>query len=526
VDRRGFLGAAAAAGVVAAGVAAACSRQAPPPAPSPSAPSPSASPPSYRVPTPTATRPVGPPDWAALARGLSGSLLRPGQGGYDGARQLFDPRHDAIRPAAVAVVRTPADVAECVRFAARYRVPVTARSGGHSYAGWSTGPGLVVNLSRLSTVDISGAAGAGVSGGAAVVGAGTKLIDVYARLAARGLGVPGGSCPTVGISGLTLGGGIGVVARAFGLTCDNLVGAEVVTADGAVRSVDGSRDADLFWALRGGGGGNFGIVTSFRLRTRSVGAVAHRFLRWPWSAASRVVPAWLAWVAGGPEELWSNLHLDAGPGGAPSLRATVTYLGDGVAADRLVDRLAAGAGEPSGRSGGTLGWLDTMKLMAGCSGQTVASCGRYERQSWAGSSDVIATPLPAAGARALVGGVERFAASGGALSVIMDGLRGAVGRVGRGETAFWHRDALCTVQYYAALPAGASRSTVDARYAGLHALRATMRPYTSGGAYVNYLDPGLAGWQRAYYGGNYPRLQRIKATYDPGRVFDFPQAVR
>jgi FAD/FMN-containing dehydrogenase len=358
------------------------------------------------------------------------------------------------------------------------------------------------------------------------VGAGAKLIDVYAGLAARGLGVPGGSCPTVGISGLTLGGGIGVVSRAFGLTCDNLVGAEVVTADGAVRSVDAGRDADLFWALRGGGGGNFGIVTSFRLRTRGVGSVAYRFLRWPWSAGPRVVPAWLAWVTAAPDALWSNLHLDASPGGTPTLRATVTYLGDGGGADRQVDALAARAGEPSDRSGGTLGWLDTMKLMAGCSAESVASCGSYDRQSWAGSSDVIARPLPAAGARALMAGVERFAANGGSLSVIMDGLRGAVGRVRPDATAFWHRDALCTVQYYASLPAGAGRSTVDNRYAGLRALRAAMRGYTTGGAYVNYLDPGLAGWQQAYYGGNYARLQRIKAAYDPGRVFDFPQAVR
>src|SRR5439155_1004636 len=181
--------------------------------------------------------------------------LRPGRGPQRAGpasrrpaarRRLFDPRYDAIRPAAVALAATPADVAECVRFAARYKVPVTARGGGHSYAGWSTGRGLVVNLSRLSAVDASG------TPGSAAVGAGAKLIDVYATLAARGVGVPGGSCPTVGVSGLTLGGGIGVVARAFGLTCDNLVSAQVVTADGRVRGVDATHDPDLFWALRGG----------------------------------------------------------------------------------------------------------------------------------------------------------------------------------------------------------------------------------------------------------------------------------
>jgi FAD/FMN-containing dehydrogenase len=456
---------------------------------------------------------VGPPDWAGLARGLSGTLLRPGQGGYDGARRLFDPRYDAVRPAAVALVAAPADVAECVAFAAKYRLPITARSGGHSYAGWSTGTGLVVNLAQLSTV--------ATAGSVATVGAGAKLVDVYAGLADRGVGVPGGSCPTVGISGLTMGGGIGVVARAFGLTCDNLLGADVVTADGRLRTVDAAREPDLFWALRGGGGGNFGIVTSFRLRARAVGSVAHRFLSWPRSAAATVIPAWLAWVAAAPDELWSNLHLDAS-GGSLSLRATVTYLGDGAGADRQVDRLAAAAGEPSSRSGSTLGWLDTMKLMAGCSAESVQSCGSYDRQGWVGSSDVIATPLSATGARALVAGVERYAGSVGPLSVIMDGLRGAVGRVKPADTAFWHRAALCTVQYYASLPAGAPPA---GRLAGMRTLRAAMRPHTTGGAYVNYLDPGLPDWQRAYYGGNYPRLQRIKATYDPTRLFTFPQAI-
>src|SRR5262249_60248697 len=111
----------------------------------------------------------------------------------------------------------------------------------------------------------------------------------------------------------TAGGWLAVAARAVGLSCDGLGGPDGVSAGGQLRSVSATQDADLFWGLRGGGGGNFGIVTSFRLRARAVGAVTHRFLRWPWSAADRVLPAWLAWVAGGPDELWSNLHLDADP---------------------------------------------------------------------------------------------------------------------------------------------------------------------------------------------------------------------
>jgi FAD/FMN-containing dehydrogenase len=510
VDRRAFLGTAAGVGLLAA-----CSSSPPTtPAATTSSPGTPVPPPASPTgtPRPHATGVSGPPDWAGLARGLSGSLLRPGQDGYDGARRLFDPRYDSVRPAAVALVANAQDVAECVRFAARYRLPITARGGGHSYGGFSTGTGLVVNLSQLSTVDISG--------GAATVGAGTNLITLYNSLAARDLGVPAGSCPTVGVSGSTMGGGIGVAARGLGLTCDTLTGATVVTADGQVRQVAASRDPDLFWALRGGGGGNFGIVTALRYKARSVDPVTYRFLRWPWSRATRVLPAWLSWVHGGPDELWSNLHLDAAPGGAPSLRATVTYLGDGAAADRQVDRLLSATGAPGSQSGATEPWLSTMKVMAGCSEQSLAQCVSYTRQSWAGSSDVIAKPLSGPGAAALVRGVEGF---NGSISVIIDALGGAVGRVGKTDTAFWHRDALCTVQYYATLSGGAGAT---GRYAGLAALRRAMRPYTTGGAYVNYLDPTLPGWEQAYYGGNYPRLQKIKAAYDPQRVFTFAQSIR
>ena len=145
-------------------------------------------------------------DWAALARDLSGPLVRPGEAGYTTARELFDPRFDSLHPAGVAYCRNPHDVSTCLAFVRKYQVPVAARCGGHSYAGWSSTSGLIVDVTRM--------AGVSVSGSTATVGAGTLLIDFYNGLAAHGRAVPGGSCPTVGISGLTLGGGIGVVGRA------------------------------------------------------------------------------------------------------------------------------------------------------------------------------------------------------------------------------------------------------------------------------------------------------------------------
>ncbi|HLK01375.1 MAG TPA: FAD-dependent oxidoreductase, partial [Streptosporangiaceae bacterium] len=164
----------------------------------------------------------GPGDWRTLAGELSGPLIRPGDSSYPVARRLFDPRFDTLAPpSGIAYCRGPHDVTSCLAFVRRFRIPMAVRCGGHSYAGWSSTSGLIIDVSRMSGVSVSGTT--------ATVGAGTRLIDLYSALAAKGRVLPGGSCPTVGVSGLTLGGGIGVVARAYGLTCDNLRSLQVVT---------------------------------------------------------------------------------------------------------------------------------------------------------------------------------------------------------------------------------------------------------------------------------------------------------
>ena len=171
--------------------------------------------------------------------------MRRGQSGYRQARELFNPRFDSIHPQAVAYCATAADAQRVVEFARNANVPLALRAGGHSYGGWSTGTGLVLDVSRLARVQVGGTT--------ATVGAGARLIDVYDAVAARGMALAAGSCPTVGIAGLTLGGGMGVLTRAWGLTCDQLTGVDIVTADGRLATVDVQHDPDLFWACRGWG---------------------------------------------------------------------------------------------------------------------------------------------------------------------------------------------------------------------------------------------------------------------------------
>jgi FAD/FMN-containing dehydrogenase len=470
-------------------------------------------------------------DWTALARDLSGHLVRPGEAGYTVAGRLFDPRFDDLRPAGIAYCRSPHDVSACIAFARRYGVPLAARSGGHSYAGWSSTSGLIVDVSAMNTVHVSGAA--------ATAGAGTRLIDLYSGLAARGRTVPGGSCPTVGIAGLALGGGVGVVARAYGLTCDNIESLRIVTADGSVLDCDASSHPDLYWACRGGGGGNFGVVTEFTFTSHPAGDIVLFFLSWPWSQAARVIEAWQSWAPHAPDALWSNLHLTAVPGGeTPAIQVGGTYLGSAGEASAELERLDAAAGsDPSGRYLASTSFMRAMLVDAGCEDLDVQAChlpwqapgGRVSRQPQYAKSDFFTRPLSTAAIGTVLRGVENFrgvpGARGRTASVAFDALGGEVNRIEKRATAFVHRDALFMAQYITGWTAGAPAASAGSQRAWLRSLWRSMRPHASGEAYQNYIDPDLAGWRQAYYGANDARLAAVKHAYDPDGFFSFPQAI-
>jgi FAD/FMN-containing dehydrogenase len=474
-----------------------------------------------------------PGDWAALAHSLRGPLVRPGQSGYAVAKRLFDPRFDGISPAGVAYCEIASDVAKCIAFARKFKLPFAARCGGHSYAGYSTSTGLVIDVSRI--------AGMTVSGSTATVAAGTKLIDFYNTLAAHGRAVPGGSCPTVGISGLALGGGIGVVGRAFGLTCDRLQEVQIVTANGAILTANPSQHSDLYWACRGGGGGNFGIVTRFTFSTVPSFSPVLFFLRWPWTQAARVIAAWQSWAPHAPDAMWSNLHLAAVPGGrTPTIQVGGCFVGSIGGAASLLNQLYAKAGsKPSGANYflDQFTYLNAMLLEAGCSSLGYKAChlpwqfpgGRLSRAPQFAKSDFFTKPLSNAGISTLLHQIQALqgvsGAAGGVGGIAFDALGGAINRVPAAATAFVHRNGLFDAQYTTDWTNGASAAGIARQHAWLRSFWTAMRPYASGQAYQNYIDPDLANWQSAYYGSNYPRLQQIKKIYDPTRVFNFAQAI-
>jgi len=536
--RRAFLRLAAAAG--GAGLLASCSRSSESSAASGTA-SPAGPPAGSAVPTvgasssPPSSSPPSSADWTALGHDLSGTLVRPGEAAYTVAKRQFDPRFDSLHPAGIAYCHDPHDVSTCLAFVRKYGVPVAARSGGHSYAGWSSSSGLIVDVTPMAGVNVSG-----TDPTTATVGAGTHLVDFYNGLSAHGRVVPGGSCPTVGIAGLTLGGGVGVVSRAYGLTSDNLTSLQIVTADGVLRTCSASSNPDLFWACRGGGGGNFGVVTSFTFATHPTSQIILFFLSWPWSQAARVISAWQSWAPHAPDELWSNLHLAAAPGGSiPTIEVGGTYLGSVSAASALLEKLYAAAGsDPSSPFlEVSPSWLHAMLVEAGCASLTVNEChlptqnpaGQLSRASEFAKSDFFTKPLSSQGIGTLLSGVESLqrvsGAPGGAGGIAFDALGGAVNRIAPGATAFVHRDALFQAQYTTTWPVGSASAGVARQHAWQQSFWQSMRPYVSGQAYQNYIDPALTNWRQAYYGANYNRLTQVKGTYDPDRVFTFPQAV-
>ncbi|MFY0534561.1 FAD-binding oxidoreductase [Nannocystis pusilla] len=266
------------------------------------------------------------PDWSALASRIRGVVVRPRDPAYEQGRLLVNQRYDDVRPQALVYPACVEDVVAIVRFARDRDVRLALRSGGHSYAGYSTGPGFVLDVGSLHTTS--------VGGGRALFGAGVKGMQAHLALAAAGAGLPLGRCPTIGLAGVTLGGGLSAFTRAWGLACDHLRSVELVTADGQVRRV-GPRseppDDDLFWALCGGGGGNFGVVTSLEFATE-VTRDQHfaRFtLTWPAADTAAVIRGWTHWNAdpGTPRALWSAFE-QLSDAGAPSLPAvTGTFIG-------------------------------------------------------------------------------------------------------------------------------------------------------------------------------------------------------
>lgn len=411
--------------------------------------------------------------------------------------ELFSPAHEAARrdavPRLVVRCRSVADVVGTIAYARSTGEHLVPRGGGHCFAGRSSTDGIVLDLSGLDGIAVA-------ADGVAMIGAGSRLGPVYAALHARGRTLPAGCGATVGIAGLTLGGGIGLLGRQYGLTCDRLLGAQVVLADGSVVECDRDREPDLFWALRGAGGGQFGVVTALRFDTVAEPTTTRIEARWPDAPLAELVAAWQAWAPDAPDEVTVELTLTSDPGGPIEAALVGAASLDEAATGELLRDFSARAGVDA-----------ILELQGGLPYHRLKSIldGPPERPERL-RSEFFSRPL----AHSTVASLLPPLGMGGRRQLSFTAMGGAYNRVAADATAFAHRGERFLLKHIAE----PSDPWVDESWATAH-------PDGSGRVYPNFPDPALDDWATAYHAGNYPRLAAIKNAYDPHRFFDFPQAV-
>jgi FAD/FMN-containing dehydrogenase len=439
--------------------------------------------------------------------GLRGMLLRPQSEGYDEARKIWNAMIDK-RPALIARCAGAADVIHAVNFARANGLLVSVRGGGHNVSGNAVcDGGLMIDLSRMKSIRVdaehrTARAEPGVTWG-----------EFDFETQAFGLATTGGEVSTTGIAGLTLGGGVGWLMESYGLTCDNLFSVDIVTADGRLLTASASNNQDLFWGVRGGGG-NFGIATSFEFRLHPVDKLLAGMVVHPLDRARKVLRFYDEFMETSPDALGSLAAFVTLPDGGRAIAVVVCYNGTIEEGERVLRSL---------RKFGTP-LVDTIDPMSYAQVQKLFDEGfspglqNYWRSCFLKELDERAVGII----------VDRFATAPSPHSAVaVEHCGGAVGHVSANETAFHHRGARYNFLICAMWPdpAGAAENVKWARD-----FWDAMTPYSSGAVYVNYLgeaaDEGARRVADAYGSETYKRLVELKNKYDPGNLFRLNQNIQ
>jgi FAD/FMN-containing dehydrogenase len=447
--------------------------------------------------------------------GFAGEVVRPGDSGYDAARVVWNGMIDR-RPALIVRPTSTDDVSAALRFARERDLVVAVRGGGHSIPGLSTcDDGIVIDLSRMRGARVDSRARTARVGAGALLG---ELDDAAQR---HGLVCPVGVVSHTGVAGLTLGGGMGRLQRRFGLTIDNLLAVELVTADGLLVRASEDEHPELFWGVRGAGA-NFGIVTAFEFRLHPLeGTVTHGFIAHPAERAESLAECYREVVETGPDAVWAAFGVERAlpadeypPGivGEPIAYVAVLHSGSDSAAERDLAALRTLGGEV----------VDSIETKAYLTTQHLND----EAAGWGHRFSMRSSFLQALPADVVSAWVERVArvpeGANGGYSAWSCG--GAIAAVGDEDTAFTGRDAL----YWAAAEVVWDDPDLDdaCRSWGRGAL-VEAKPYESGGRYVNDVAEVEDGLARSIYGdAKYERLVALKRTWDPDNVFRLNQNIR
>ncbi|OWJ60807.1 FAD-binding oxidoreductase [Inquilinus limosus] len=439
----------------------------------------------------------------AFRQGFAGRAILPQDEGYDSARQIWNAHVDK-HPGLIARCAGTADVVHAVRFARANDLLVAVRGGGHNVAGRALcDDGIVIDLSAMTGVFVDPQART------VRVRGGTTLGELDRETQLHGLAVPVGVVSPTGIGGLALGGGVGWLVRKHGLTCDNLLSAEVVTAEGEVVTADAGSHPDLFWGLRGGGG-NFGIVTSFLFRAHPVATVLGGLVVYPREVAAEFLRHYREVMATAPDELTAYAGLISTPDGAPATAVVLCYSGDDLAAGERAVRPLRSFGTPL---------LDAVQPMPFLAMQSILD-GAFPDRAHNYWKSTFLTALTDAAIDTIV---EHGNRAGSPLSgVVVECYGGAYSRVGATDTAYGQRQSVFNLGITAQWldPADGDRHIAWARAAW-----EAMQPYSSGGGFLNFIDNEPAEVIRAAFGPNYDRLAAVKAKYDPDNFFSLNQNV-
>ncbi len=459
------------------------------------------------------TAPVSAEALDAFRGGLRGALCLPGDAGYDEARTIWNAMIDR-KPAAIVRALGASDVMQTVRLAAQHKLLLAVRGGGHNIAGNAVcDGGLMLDLSLMKSVRVDPAART------ARAEPGARLADLDKETQAFGLATPTGINSTTGIAGLTLGGGFGWLSRKLGLTIDNLISADVVTAKGEVVRASATDNPDLFWAIRGGGG-NFGVVTSFELKLHPVGPqVTAGLIVHPFAQAKSVLAEYRKAVAKAPDELCCWVVMRKAPPlpflppevhGTEVVILALCYSGEPASAEKAIAPLKA-IGKPIADVVGPApyaGWQMAFDPLLAPG----------ERNYWK-SHDFV--ELKDGLVDVLLDAVTKLPTP--ACEIFIGNLGGAINRVAADATAYPHRNAEFVMNVHTRW----SAKPQDAEcIAWARKLFDAAAPFATGGVYVNFMPEDEGQRVRAgAYGGNFERLAKLKAKYDPSNLFRMNQNV-
>lgn len=480
----------------------------------------------------TVRRGGGRVDWNSLGCHLDGDLVLPSDPRYEQACEQALGQFDNTNPMAVAYCESTKDVQTVIAFAQDNAVHTVPRSAGHSFGGYSTTTGMILDVSRLNRVTTDGTH--------VTIGAGTQQADALAALAPYGLALVSGLCPTVGSGGYIQGGGIGYQTRKYGMACDRLVSADVVLADRRIVRASARENPDLYWALRGNGGGNYGVVTRYTLEpVRRNSLVGYRLV-WSGGDTAALIENWQQWVLTAPNDLSSLLLARTASPPSPSTMVIVTgtWYGTLDELNRRLDELVGLTGvTPLNRSVGEVSVQDAMMQGYDCANLTTAQCHRVGTtpEAMAPQWNYYRTRCRMFGSAVPRADVEDLLAvladpahfrNGQFRMLYFEALGGAANERARTDTAYVHRTTK--------MLAGLTATVGDPAYTGEDTAAceswlgdgfAVLDRHSLRESYQNYMDPALKAWRTAYYAENYPRLVRVKRAYDPHKFFRFARGI-